>query len=190
MENRKTDLRVIRTKQSIRKAFCEMIIEMEYSDISVKELTQRAMINRNTFYLHYSSIDALLDELRDEIADKIISMYVPYHNLADVKGMLRSFFEYVANSESGLLERIVCSGSYRFLAKNINEQVMRHRRENLQGVDPKKEAAEEIILSYYGTVAAVLFRSWVMDGKKLTLDELIDLSTDLICHGIESVIEQ
>ena len=62
MDGVKTDLRVIRTRKAIREAFCSMIMEMDYSDITIKELTRRAMINRNTFYLHYSSIEALLQE--------------------------------------------------------------------------------------------------------------------------------
>lgn len=56
MRQGKTDLRVIRTKKAIRDAFCAMIMEMDYPDITIKELTQRAMINRNTFYLHYDSM--------------------------------------------------------------------------------------------------------------------------------------
>ena len=32
-----------------------------------QELTERAQINRKTFYLHYNSLDDLLAELQDEI---------------------------------------------------------------------------------------------------------------------------
>ena len=39
MGQEKTDLRVIRTRKAIREAFCPMIMEMDYSDISIKELT-------------------------------------------------------------------------------------------------------------------------------------------------------
>ena len=56
MNREKTDLRVIRTRKAIRDAFCDMIMEMDFQDITIKELTQRAMINRNTFYLHYESL--------------------------------------------------------------------------------------------------------------------------------------
>ena len=72
MGQKKTDLRVVRTRKAIRDAFCAMIMEMDYPEITIKELTQRAMINRNTFYLHYGSIDALLRELQDEIAGEFI----------------------------------------------------------------------------------------------------------------------
>ena len=38
----KEDLRVIRTKEAIRKTFEEMICEIDYERITVKELTARA----------------------------------------------------------------------------------------------------------------------------------------------------
>ena len=37
---------------------------MDYEKITVRELTDRAMINRKTFYLHYETLDELLEEVR------------------------------------------------------------------------------------------------------------------------------
>ena len=55
MEKRTSeDLRVRKTKEAIRTAFQGMICEMDYDQITVKELTARAQINRKTFYLHYN----------------------------------------------------------------------------------------------------------------------------------------
>ena len=118
MEPKKTDLRVIRTRKAIRDAFCAMIMEMDYQDITIKELTQRAMINRNTFYLHYDSLDALLRELQDEIAGEFIEKQVSYTKMADIRRMIRVFFEYMA-TQSPLHDRLLCSGSYQFLYDRI-----------------------------------------------------------------------
>lgn len=46
---KKEDLRARRTKTFIRKAFEEMICEMDYEKISIKELTERANINEKHF---------------------------------------------------------------------------------------------------------------------------------------------
>ena len=43
------DIRVKKTIISIRNAFCEMICEMDYERITVKELCERAMINKKPF---------------------------------------------------------------------------------------------------------------------------------------------
>lgn len=188
MGQKKTDLRVVRTRKAIRDAFCAMIMEMDYPEITIKELTQRAMINRNTFYLHYGSIDALLRELQDEIAGEFIDKQVSYTQMCDIRRMIRVFFEYMA-TQSPLHDRLLCSGSYQFLYDRINQQVMGHRKLMNRGAFGMDEASENIIFAYYGSITAVLYRQWVADGKKLSLDEVVELATRLICDGMSSVVK-
>ena len=72
-KTKQEDLRVRKTKEAIRRTFEDMICEMDYEKITVKELTDRAMINRKTFYLHYETLDDLLEELQQEIVDSFTS---------------------------------------------------------------------------------------------------------------------
>lgn len=65
----KNDLRFIKNENLIRNTFREMMSETEYPKISIKELTERAQINRKTFYLHYPSLDHLLTALQLELME-------------------------------------------------------------------------------------------------------------------------
>ena len=187
MGGEKTDLRVLRTRKAIRDAFCSMIMEMDYQDITIKELTRRAMINRNTFYLHYSSIDALLRELQDEIAGTFIEEQVSYTRMTDLRRMIRVFFEYMA-TRSPLQDRLLCSGSYQFFYDRINRQIMAHRKRVNRGAFGLDEASENLIFAYYGSITAILYRQWVADGKQLPLERVIELATRLICQGMSGVV--
>lgn len=184
----KTDLRVIRTKKAIRDAFCAMIMEMDYPDITIKELTQRAMINRNTFYLHYSSIEELLEELQAEIVEDFVAWKPSYEKLDDIKQVIRNFFEYVSH-QSPLRERILVSCSYTFVFRRINQQIMEHERNRGRGSFGLNEASENIIWAYYGSITPILYQQWVRDGKKLPLDQVTELAINLICHGMGSVMK-
>lgn len=57
------DLRIQRTQKSIKQAFFDLIEEEGFDHISVKDITARAMISRNTFYLHYSDKFDLLNKM-------------------------------------------------------------------------------------------------------------------------------
>lgn len=59
------DLRIKRTQKSIKNAFYELIEEKGFDHISVKDITERAMISRNTFYLHYNDKFDLLNKVFD-----------------------------------------------------------------------------------------------------------------------------
>ena len=44
------DLRVQKTIESVKSAFDELVLEKDYEKITVKELCERARINKKTFY--------------------------------------------------------------------------------------------------------------------------------------------
>ena len=169
MADRKEDLRVRKTKQAIRKVFEEMICEMDYENITVKELTERAMINRKTFYLHYETIDALLEELQQEIADSFTSQNISYKSMDDIRHIIRYFFEYAVKMPK-LHERLLSSGSYEFVGDRINEKIMEYR-------------------AYFAPITTLLYRQWIKDGKKMPLEDLIATATRLICGGLSEYIK-
>ena len=51
-----TDLRVIKTKESIEQAFLSLLAAKPLQKISIVELAREARINKGTFYLHYTDI--------------------------------------------------------------------------------------------------------------------------------------
>ena len=54
------DPRIRRTRQGLREALMELVLEKDYRKITVTDLTSWAYINRSTFYLHYPEKDSLL----------------------------------------------------------------------------------------------------------------------------------
>ena len=67
----KTDRRVQRTRQALRKALLELIKEKGYDPLSVEEITQRANLGRATFYLHYKDKeDLLVDEFNEMLLER------------------------------------------------------------------------------------------------------------------------
>ena len=185
---KKEDLRVVKTKEIIRNTFKNMILEMDYDYITIKELTERAKINRKTFYLHYESLDDLLLEIQNSIANNFIEKQVSYTNLEDMKYLIGLFFE--SANKNPLDERILCSGSYRNISDRINKKVMDYRKKTNRGAFSDNEAYENIIFAYYGANSAIIYRQWVADGKKLSLEEVKELAIKLVCHGLESIMKK
>lgn len=57
------DIRVKKTKRAIQKAFVALLREKPIEKITVKEIAERAEINKTTFYSHYETLDALTAEM-------------------------------------------------------------------------------------------------------------------------------
>lgn len=65
------DLRIKRTQRAIKDSFFALVEERDFEHISVKDITDRAMISRNTFYLHYEDKYDLLNKICDELMRKL-----------------------------------------------------------------------------------------------------------------------
>jgi AcrR family transcriptional regulator len=63
----------VRSRESIRKAYVELIHEKGTIDITVKDLVERADVNRSTFYAHYQDIYAVLEEIENEVVQKLFA---------------------------------------------------------------------------------------------------------------------
>ncbi len=69
MENkpRSEDRRVRRTKKLLTQALTSLMKEKQIKDITVKELTEKADMNRGTFYLYYKDIFQMLESIEEEL---------------------------------------------------------------------------------------------------------------------------
>ena len=74
-QNKLPDRRVLRTKKNIRQAFLRLLAEKNISQITIKELSDLADINRKTFYMYYSNIEEILFELEDELVQKLVLVF-------------------------------------------------------------------------------------------------------------------
>ena len=61
------DLRVQRTRRLLREALIELVSSQGYESITIRDITQRAQVGYKTFFRHYTSKEALLQTILDEI---------------------------------------------------------------------------------------------------------------------------
>lgn len=72
----KEDRRIRRTKALLRQGLIQLMEQKDIKDISVRELSDLADINRGTFYLHYSDIYDMLNKMEDEL-------FIEFHEILD-----------------------------------------------------------------------------------------------------------
>lgn len=71
MNNSKLDRRVKYTRMVIKESFIDLLEKKDISQITVKEICQKADINRSTFYSHYTDQYDLLRKIEDEFLSNI-----------------------------------------------------------------------------------------------------------------------
>lgn len=68
---RENDLRVIKTKKTIENSFWNLLKKKDFEKITIKEITDQALIGKTTFYYHY--VDKY--DLAQKLLDKYLNEY-------------------------------------------------------------------------------------------------------------------
>jgi AcrR family transcriptional regulator len=72
--NKQIDLRILYTKNALKDALFQLLLIKPIDKISVQELTDKAQINRVTFYQHYKSINDMYISLQNGFLDTVMSI--------------------------------------------------------------------------------------------------------------------
>ena len=90
-QEKREDRRVRRTKKLLTQALTQLLQEKQAKEITVKELTELADMNRGTFYLYYKDIFDMLEKIEDslfEALDAIVARHEEEAFSAKTKPML------------------------------------------------------------------------------------------------------
>ncbi|MET3289821.1 UNVERIFIED_CONTAM: AcrR family transcriptional regulator [Brevibacillus sp. OAP136] len=179
------DRRILRTRQLLREVFLDLATESGMDNITVKELTDRAGLNRGTFYLHYQDIQDFAEQFKHEILEGFYSIIKKLGPDMDRQkpfdapppyGYVRPF-EYVVEHKRffQVFMRPNGDASFEFrLTELIREQFHRSYRyfnsENLSEIPTKQQYLFAYLASaYVGTIHFWIQRDLDLSPTELTL---------------------
>ena len=77
------DLRIIKTRNQIKTAFLSLRDKMMPEKIRVKDICDRAMINKTTFYKYYEDSSDLCNEIEDDAIEIVLDSFTCKEMLFD-----------------------------------------------------------------------------------------------------------
>lgn len=178
------DLRVQKTILAIREAFQDLICKKDYPKITVKELCERARINKKTFYRYYPTLDDLLREVQEEVSGEYMERTRGLRMPDDVEKITREFCEFSAAQDT-YYERITCSQTYDDVRGPMMERVMGQR----EGTG-EEDAERAMMMAFITEGTLAIYRTWVEQGKPVSPERLADMSVELICGGVRRYLRE
>lgn len=179
------DPRVIKTKKQFKKAFKElMLVYDDFMSITVKELCDKAGLNRKTFYLHYKQVDELLLEVQDEYIEEFYLRIKNFDFYDDVEKIIQTYFEM--NEGDPVYKKIATTSVYFFtreLSRKKTVEYMANKGKTVEGIDEKGPIMD--FLSYYYDMAIyIMYKRWVLKKRPIPMDEAVALTAALLKDGI------
>lgn len=182
MSAKNVDRRVRKTKKLIKDSLTQLMRKKGVKDITVRELSELADINRGTFYTHYKDVFDLLDKIEQEMFEEFnttISSYSPkdvIYNPGDILNQIFNFLEGNAeicisligkNGDIAFVDRLKELVRYKFLHEWMGDEYI-----------PNKEYFCSFIIS--GFVGMIQY--WLETGTKESPEQMTEMSTNMLEH--------
>jgi AcrR family transcriptional regulator len=183
----KTDPRVLRTRRLIMDSFIELSAKKEFKDITIKDITTEALINRATFYYHFEDIYDLLEKALSEVLLVNLNVDVYKYDKLNEEAFV-SIFKAITNFQKSLSNR--CLRGYEdTIARIIREQleVIFYKMLVKQTISEDKEAPKinAVILSWGIYGASV---EWKRTGMTIPPEDFIKPSLTYLLSGIDLIL--
>ena len=187
MENIKEDRRIRRTKKLLKQALAQLMDEKDFKDITVKDITERADLNRGTFYLHYTDTYDILNKIEDEILKNIQNMIdqnIEKTNVSDsVIPALKPIAEYIMENADICRCLINNKASVDFIEKFQNliydncSDIIK-RRHNV-----KDSKQNEFYLSFITLGIIGMVKKWLETKPMVSAEEIVVFVNQIITYS-------
>ncbi|WP_197063553.1 TetR/AcrR family transcriptional regulator [Novosphingobium malaysiense] len=97
--DRQLDRRVRKSRQALRSALQELLLEQPFEQISMQEIAERADVAYTTFFRNYADKDALLGDLAQTHIDRLLDLSLPLFSANDSTVSTLRLCEYVAEHD-------------------------------------------------------------------------------------------
>lgn len=173
----KTDPRVVKTRNSLRKALVYLMRREKIEDISVQKITETASITRGTFYLHYkdkhdfikSAIKEILDDFFAEVMVVSDDFSLPMKRTVQVFSVSRAFNYIEKNAD--IFDVLLNSEKTDFFYEQLYDRLAKDLVNYCNIVnDPQKQQPVPLQLqvSFIDSAFLGLIRHWLKDGMIYT----------------------
>lgn len=166
-------------KERIKDAFWELYQKKTLDNIGVKEIAALAGCNRTTFYYHYGNIEAILDEIENEVI--LTGGPQLLVNIRRTDGNFQKLMIYAKDNEEKIYK--IChllssKGDPAFARKMKNAMLEEWRKAlNLKEKNIPKET--KIILEYFMGGSLSLLGS-LRDDPEYSIEEIVALLSRLL----------
>lgn len=185
MEQTKIDPRTRRTRKLIIDSFLTLSSKYEFHEISVKDITEEAMINRATFYNHFIDKYDLLEQVISERLQFNLRCEVKSQNLS-IKTTIEEVFLSLADfaqtvdhycsttNEKDTVERIL----HAELTHLFSTMLMEHTVSS--DIQLIKRVANMLSHTLYG-----MSKDWLKQNKNIPPKEYIESVMPFLLNGLK-----
>lgn len=181
----KEDRRIKRTKKMLRQALAQLMSEKDFKDITVKDITECADLNRGTFYLHYCDTYDLLEKVENELIQNLETMMENYHPTEKNQSafvIIEQVFDYITENIEICKIMFLSNSNFNYLEKLTNIITVKGfelRKELCSDFDKEKN---DYLFCFLASGIIGLIKKWFIDDMKTPKKEMVKIIDNIISN--------
>lgn len=189
---KKTDRRVVKTRKAIRNAFAELLSEKDIDEITIKDISDAADINRKTFYNYYSGVYQLIDEIEDEIVLAFESVLKDVDFKRDMGNPYRIFENLTAiiNSDIDFYGYLMKMDSNANLISKIISALKNKLKSSFSSQIEIEEQKIDLIANYVVSGMLAVYQNWFNSDRSQSIEELSNDVSIMAFSGINGMLKK
>ena len=185
MTSESKNIKTSKSKVAIHDAFISILEYKSIDKISVKEISEKAGINRKTFYAHYTCIKDIANEIKEELVegadDFLKSIIIDEYGFGPQYFL--QFINMIYSSNPSFFENLITGENYHFLVESCKKSLKERLLEGLNLEDGERLKADFSIEFALGGASAI-YVEWIKNQKPIPFEEVSSLILDMILSGI------
>lgn len=189
-KEKKVDRRVIKTQKAIREALLSLMEEKSLDRITMKEIAERADVDRKTVYNYYSGIHEIHESLENELISQFETVMAEIRCGIDEPYLLFAGMTRVLQENMELYDRIVAMKHNQHLINKIIQFLKEKVHKALEARANVPEEKKEMIATYLTMGIVAVYYQWFSSGKKQPLEEFSKDVNHLVMKGLLDFIKE
>ena len=186
----KTDRRVRRTKRQLREALTTLLLKKKFSEITVRELSELADVNRGTFYTHYRDTEDLLEPLENGFLSELRRIDASIQRQDWERGAYSYLEELLrlCRDNADIYLALVCrNDDLGFAARLVSALRQQYLHGFVGHVCRAEQRVQELYCVYIVDGVLSVVTVWLNGGMKETPAQLARISGDFILRGVKGL---
>ncbi len=188
MSLKQEDRRIRKTKKLLKESLIELMNEKKVKDITIKDITERADLNRGTFYLHYLDIYDLLSQIEDEIITNLTALLKTFNETQTLSSyeLLEQLFNYLYENKEIFRVLLYTNSDTQFLNKlqTLIKTMGLYTLQNVYKDSPP--IVYTYFLSFISSGVIGMVEHWFENGMTLTPSEMASMVNQMITKSAEN----
>lgn len=189
MTTKKTDPRIIRTRRFIMDAFIKVSSKKDFKDITIKDITTEATVNRATFYYHFvDKYDLLEKVLKEDMMVNVIDKIKEHQELNE--NTIKTVFTAITQFQTSVSALNYCQRNFQSFASTFEVIIKRELEKTFFEIlsKQKHDSDQESLRITAALISWGIYGATVdwQQNSTLTAEEYIQLAVPHISNGVNS----